>query len=105
MAPPGPAAPLASPMASIGVPKEIKRDEQRVALTPDGVRELVSQGMEVRVEQGAGVGAGISDDDYHLSGARLVSREEAWAAHLVVKVKEPQPEEFAFLRSDLVLFT
>ena len=101
---PGP-APLASPMASIGVPTEIKRDEQRVALTPDGVHELVSQGMEVRVQEGAGLGAGISDDDYRASGARIVSCEEAWAAHLVVKVKEPQPQEFAFLRSDLVLFT
>ena len=105
MAPPGLAAPLVSPMATIGVPTEIKRDEQRVALTPDGVRELVSQGMEVRVEAGAGHGAGIADDDYRASGARLVSREEAWAAHLVVKVKEPQPEEFGFLRPDLVLFT
>ncbi len=105
MAPPGLAAPLASPMATIGVPREIKRDEQRVALTPDGVHELVSQGMEVRVEAAAGHGAGISDDDYHASGARLVSRAEAWAAHLVVKVKEPQPEEFEFLRPDLVLFT
>ncbi len=101
---PGP-APLASPMASIGVPTEIKRDEQRVALTPDGVHELVSQGMEVRVQEGAGLGAGISDDDYRASGARIVSCEDAWAAHLVVKVKEPQPQEFAFLRSDLVLFT
>ena len=101
---PGP-APLASPMASIGVPTEIKRDEQRVALTHDGVHELVSQGMEVRVQEGAGLGAGISDDDYRASGARIVSCEEAWAAHLVVKVKEPQPQEFAFLRNDLVLFT
>ena len=66
-------APLASPMASIGVPTEIKRDEQRVALTPDGVHELVSQGMEVRVQEGAGLGAGISDDDYLASGARIVS--------------------------------
>ena len=105
MASSGLAAPLVSPMASIGVPREIKRDEQRVALTPDGVRELVSQGMEVRIEAGAGHGVGISDDDYAVSGARLVSREEAWAAHLVVKVKEPQPEEFGFLRPDLVLFT
>jgi alanine dehydrogenase len=105
MAAPGPAAPLISPMASIGVPTEIKRDEQRVALTPDGVRELVSQGMEVRVQAGAGIGAGIGDDDYLASGARLVGREEAWAAHLVVKVKEPQPEEFGYLRRDLVLFT
>ena len=92
-------------MASIGIPKEIKRDEQRVALTPDGVHELVSQGMEVRIEQGAGLGAGLDDAAYAAAGARLVSCEEAWAAHLVVKVKEPQPQEFAFLRPDLVLFT
>jgi alanine dehydrogenase len=105
MAPSGLAAPLASPLASIGVPTEIKRDEQRVALTPDGVRELVGHGMEVRVQAGAGQGAGIADDDYRLAGARVVDREEAWAAHLVVKVKEPQPEEFEFLRPDLVLFT
>ena len=99
------AAQLAAPMASIGVPAEIKRDEQRVALTPDGIRELVSLGMEVRVQEGAGLGAGISDADFAASGARLVSCEEAWGAHLVVKVKEPQPQEFGFLRSDLVLFT
>jgi alanine dehydrogenase len=97
----GPAAPI----ASIGVPSEIKRDEQRVALTPDGVRELVSHGLEVRIQHGAGAGAGISDEDFAAVGARLVDRQEAWAAHLVVKVKEPQVEEFPFLRSDLVLFT
>jgi alanine dehydrogenase len=99
------ASATSAPMASIGVPSEIKRDEQRVALTPDGVRELITQGMEVRVQAGAGLGAGISDDAFAAAGARLVSREEAWAAHLVVKVKEPQPEEFDFLRPDLVLFT
>ena len=99
------AAQLAAPMASIGVPAEIKQDEQRVALTPDGIRELVSLGMEVRVQEGAGLGAGFCDDDYAASGARLVSCAEAWGAHLVVKVKEPQPEEFAYLRPDLVLFT
>ncbi|MCT0203165.1 alanine dehydrogenase [Synechococcus sp. CS-603] len=97
----GPAAPI----ASIGVPTEIKRDEQRVALTPDGASELVSNGLEVRVQAGAGTGAGISDESYAAVGARLVSCEEAWAAHLVVKVKEPQREEFGFLRRDLVLFT
>ncbi|MCP9849133.1 alanine dehydrogenase [Cyanobium sp. Morenito 9A2] len=96
---------LAAPIASIGVPSEIKRDEQRVALTPDGVRELISHGLEVRIQHGAGTGAGISDEAFAAAGARLVGREEAWAAHLVVKVKEPQPEEFPFLRSDLVLFT
>ncbi|MCT0215146.1 alanine dehydrogenase [Synechococcus sp. CS-1330] len=92
-------------MASIGVPAEIKRDEQRVALTPDGVADLVNQGMEVRIQAGAGLGAGFSDAAFAAAGARLVSAAEAWGAHLVVKVKEPQPEEFGFLRSDLVLFT
>ncbi|MFM7086995.1 MAG: alanine dehydrogenase [Cyanobium sp.] len=96
---------LRSPLATIGVPTEIKRDEQRVALTPDGVQDLVSQGIEVRVQAGAGLGAGLSDEAYRACGALLVSRDEAWAAHLVVKVKEPQPQEFAFLRPDLVLFT
>ena len=92
-------------MASIGVPKEIKLDEQRVALTPDAVRELVSQGLEVRIETGAGAGAGIGDEAFAAAGAQLVSRDEAWGAHLVVKVKEPQAEEFAYLRKDMVLFT
>ncbi len=68
MASMGPAAPI----ASIGVPREIKRDEQRVALSPDGVRELVSQGLEVRVEAGAGQGAGMEDASYAEAGARLV---------------------------------
>ena len=92
-------------MASIGVPSEIKVDEQRVALTPDAVRELVTQGLEVRVQSGAGAGAGISDEAFAAAGARVVTRDEAWAAHLVVKVKEPQAKEFAFLRDDMVLFT
>ncbi|HJL69182.1 MAG TPA: alanine dehydrogenase [Prochlorococcaceae cyanobacterium Gl_MAG_24] len=96
---------LSAPMASIGVPSEIKADEQRVALTPDGVRELVSQGLEVRVQAGAGAGAGINDEAFAAAGAKLVNREEAWAAHLVVKVKEPQEEEFGLLRQDMVLFT
>ncbi len=94
-----------APIASIGVPREIKPDEQRVALTPDAVRELVGHGLVVRVEQGAGSGAGISDAAFERAGAAVVDRDEAWAAHLVVKVKEPQPEEFGFLRPDLVLFT
>ncbi len=94
-----------APIASIGVPREIKPDEQRVALTPDAVRELVGHGLVVRVEQGAGGGAGISDGAFERAGAAVVDREEAWGAHLVVKVKEPQPEEFGYLRPDLVLFT
>ena len=94
-----------APIASIGVPREIKPDERRVALTPDAVRELVSHGLQVRIEQGAGQGAGISDDAFEAAGATLVNRSDAWAAHLVVKVKEPQAEEFGYLRPDLVLFT
>jgi alanine dehydrogenase len=92
-------------MASIGVPTEIKADEQRVALTPDGVRDLVTQGLEVRVQAGAGDGAGIADAAFAAAGAQVVDRDTAWAAHLVVKVKEPQEEEFRFLRDDMVLFT
>ena len=96
---------LTAPMASIGVPKEIKADEQRVALTPDAVRDLASHGLEVRIESGAGAGAGIGDDAYAAAGAEVVDRDQAWSAHLVVKVKEPQPEEFGLLRQDMVLFT
>ena len=92
-----------APISSIGVPREVKPDEQRVALTPDAVRELVSHGLSVRVEQNAGAGAGIEDAAYLAAGAELVSREDAWGAHLVVKVKEPQVEEFPFLRADQVL--
>ena len=94
-----------APIASIGVPREIKPDERRVALTPDAVRELVSHGLQVPNEQGAGEGAGISDAAFETAGAAVVDQAEAWGAHLVVKVKEPQPEEFGFLRRDLVLFT
>ena len=96
---------LTAPMASIGVPKEIKADEQRVALTPDAVRELASHGLEVRIESGAGAGAGIGDEAYAAAGAQVVDRDQAWSAHLVVKVKEPQPEEYGLLRQDMVLFT
>ncbi len=96
---------LSTPMASIGVPTEIKADELRVALTPDAARELVIQGLEVRVQSGAGAGAGIHDDAFAKAGAKIVSRQEAWGAHLIVKVKEPQEEEFQFLRKDMVIFT
>ncbi len=96
---------LSASMASIGVPAEIKADELRVALTPDGVKELVTQGLEVRIQAGAGAGAGIKDEAFASAGAKIVNKEQAWAAHLIVKVKEPQEEEFPFLREDMVLFT
>ena len=100
-----PSSVFSAPMSSIGVPSEIKSDELRVALTPDATKELVTQGLEVLVQAGAGAGAGIDDDDFAAAGAKIVSREEAWAAHLIVKVKEPQEEEFKFLREDMLLFT
>ena len=92
-------------MSTIGVPSEIKADELRVALTPDGVKELVTQGLEVLIQEGAGTGVGIKDDEFSAAGAKIVTQSEAWAAHLIVKVKEPQKEEFKFLREDMVLFT
>jgi alanine dehydrogenase len=89
----------------VGVPKETKTAEARVALTPDGVRELRHHGHDVVVEAGAGGGSSINDDQYAAAGARIATVDDAWAADLVVKVKEPQPSEFAHLRHDLVLFT
>ena len=89
----------------IGLPKEIKVKENRVALTPGGVGTLVRRGHTVTVEQGAGVGSGIPDSDYVQAGATLGSADDAWAAQMVVKVKEPTPQEYHYLRSDLLLFT
>lgn len=94
-------------MLVVGVPTEVKADERRVAMTPDGVREMEAHGIEVLVQAGAGLGASLSDDAYRAAGAEIVaSAEEVWArAGLVAKVKEPQPEEFGYLRHDQVLFT
>ncbi len=96
---------FSAPMSSIGIPKEIKPDELRVAITPDGVRELISQGLEVKIQSSAGEGAGIPDEAFDRAGAKIVDQQEAWSAHLIVKVKEPQEEEFKFLREDMILFT
>jgi alanine dehydrogenase len=91
---------------SVGVPKEVKTAEHRVAMTPDGVRELERHGIQVFVETGAGDGASIADRDYVAAGADIVpTAADAWAQQLVVKVKEPKEDEFAFLRDDLTLFT
>ena len=89
----------------VGVPREGKEGEHRIAMTPDGVRELEHRGHRVLVERGAGDGSSISEDEYREAGADIVEREEAWGADLVVKVKEPQPDEHALLRRDQVLFT
>ena len=90
----------------IGVPKEIKTHEYRVGLVPAAVRELHSGGHAVRVETGAGAGIGFSDDDYRAAGAEIApDAASAFDADLVVKVKEPQPEECARLQPGQLLFT
>ncbi|WP_300343637.1 alanine dehydrogenase [Nesterenkonia sp.] len=90
----------------IGVPTEVKAHEYRVALTPAGADALVGSGHTLLVQSGAGVAAGYPDHLYAEAGAELVaSAEEAWAAEMVLKVKEPISSEYQFLREDLVLFT
>lgn len=90
----------------IGVPRETKNREHRVAVTPAGVDRLVRAGHQVLVEAGAGAGSHLPDADYARAGARVVpTAAEAWAAPLVCKVKEPVPAEYGYLRDDLVLFT
>ena len=91
---------------TIGIPRETKTAENRVALTPEAVRELVAQGAQVSVETSAGSGASIEDREYEQVGARIVqTAAEAWSQQMVVKVKEPQASEFQYLREDLTLFT
>lgn len=90
----------------IGVPKEIKDNEYRVAMIPGGARQLTEAGQRVLVQTGAGEGSGFTDDEYRSAGAEIVSSaDDAWAAEMVVKVKEPQPTEYDMMRPDLVLFT
>jgi alanine dehydrogenase len=89
----------------IGIPREIKNHEYRVALTPEGARLLTEAGHRVSVETGAGTASGFADAAYRAAGATVVgSAAEAWAAELVVKVKEPQPSEFGELREGQLLF-
>ena len=91
---------------TLGVPKETKTLEGRVALTPDGVREFERAGVEVFIETQAGTAASITDAEYTAAGATIVpTAADAWAQSMVVKVKEPTEKEFAFLRPDLTLFT
>ncbi len=91
----------------IGVPKEVKRDEYRVAMLPVGVEELTAAGHMVLIEAGAGLGSGISDQEYAEQGAHLIATaDEIWAkAELIVKVKEPLPQEYCLVRSGKTLFT
>jgi alanine dehydrogenase len=91
----------------VGVPKEIKSHEYRVALLPVGADELRRNGNKVLVERGAGLGSGIRDEEYEKAGATLIAdRTEIWGrAEMIVKVKEPQAEEFALIRENQILFT
>ena len=90
----------------IGVPKEIKDREFRVGLSPSSVRVLKEKGASIFVETNAGVGTGFSDEEYERSGAKIASSAaEAWNRELIVKVKEPLPEEYQYLRREQILFT
>lgn len=90
----------------IGVPKEIKNNENRVAMTPSGVVTLKSAGHEVFIETGAGLKSGFADEDYIREGAIVVkTAKEAWLADMVMKVKEPLKEEFGYFREGIILFT
>lgn len=88
----------------IGLPREIKEQEYRVGLTPAAAHLLVVSGHEVRVEAEAGVASGFADAEYASLGCRILPRDEVWAADLVVKVKEPQTQEYRYFRPDLTLF-
>ena len=91
----------------VGIPREVKTDEHRVAITPDGVLEMTHRDVLVVIESGAGSDSGISDDMFRGAGAAIVEGADAvWErADIVLKVKEPQPDEFRHLRPGLVLFT
>jgi alanine dehydrogenase len=89
----------------IGVPKEIKNNENRVGITPAGVTAFKNSGHEVLVEMNAGLGSGFTDQDYSAAGAKMVSAKEAWAAEMVIKVKEPLPSEYGYFREGLILYT
>ena len=90
----------------IGIPKEIKNNENRVAITPAGVDAFLRDGHTVLIETQAGMGSTFTDQDYIDAGAKIVaSAEEAWAAEMVMKVKEPVAPEFKYFREGLILFT
>ena len=90
----------------VGVPKEIKNEEYRVAMTPNGVKDFVHAGHTVVVEAGAGVGSGFSDDEYKAAGAELAPVDDVWArAEMIYKVKEPIPSEYGKFKPGQILYT
>lgn len=90
----------------IGVPKEIKNNENRIAITPAGVVQLTKAHHSVFIEKGAGLGSGFTDKEYTDAGATIVATAaDAWAKEMVMKVKEPIPSEYGYFREGLILFT
>ena len=94
-------------LMKVGVPREVKNHEYRVAITPAGVHELVRDGHEVFIEAGAGEGSSLPDEDFTAAGAKIFkSADDVWGtADLVLKVKEPVPEEYHQMRPGQILFT
>lgn len=90
----------------IGCVREVKKQEYRVGITPDNTKEYVSLGHEVLIEKEAGLGSGFSDEEYAEAGARVLeTAQEVWeSSEMIIKVKEPQEEEYGFLREDLILY-
>jgi len=91
-------------MVMVGIPTELKVGGRRVALTPSGVSDVVSQGHRVVVEGGCGAGSGFSDADYRSAGAHVAGASDVWCCAVVVKVKEPILEEYDVLAPDTALF-
>lgn len=91
----------------VGVPKEIKKDEYRIAMLPVGVHEMKKAGHDVLIQKGAGLGSGLTDNQYAAEGAEMIdtAQEIFDRADMIVKVKEPQPVEWAMIREDQILFT
>lgn len=91
----------------IGIPKEIKNNENRVAMTPAGTADFVTAGHQVFIEQGAGLGSGFTDKEYVKAGALIVEEAaQVWQdAELILKVKEPLASEYGYFRPGLILFT
>ena len=90
---------------NIGIVREIKNNENRVSMTPEGVKELVAAGHKVVVEKEAGIGSGFADQDYIDAGADMVDHKTAWSQDMVIKVKEPQASEYKFFKKGQILFT
>ncbi|MEK7627616.1 MAG: alanine dehydrogenase [Patescibacteria group bacterium] len=89
----------------IGIPKEIKNNENRIALTPKGTALLIKKGHEVFIEKDAGIGSGFIDQEYKKAGAKIVTAQEAWNADIIVKVKEPLPQEYRYFKNNQIIFT